>query len=136
MAERSGVRVLVADDDADLRRLVSRELRHAGYRVIEAANVDAVIERLTPAERVRAPIGAIVSDLRMPGLSGLDLLALLRCAQLELPVILMSSFNDAAVRDEALSLGAAAVVDKPLEEGTLATILANLVVSGPTLASA
>ena len=127
MTDTTGARILVADDDADLRRLLSRELRRAGFEVIEAADVESVINRLTPTLRGRARIGAIVSDLRMPGLSGLDLLALLRCADVELPVVLMSSFNDTAVREEAVSLGAAAVVDKPLDVARLASILGTIV---------
>jgi len=136
MTETSGTRILVADDDADLRRLLARELRRAGYQVIEAADVDAVIDRLAPALRGGAEIGAIVSDLRMPGLSGLDLLALLRCAEVQLPVILISSFNDASVRAEALSLGAAAVMDKPLEAGALAALVETVVARGRQAVSA
>ena len=56
---------------------------------------------------------AIVSDICMPGLTGLDLLAALRCTRFEIPVILITAFGDEEVRAEARSLGATAVLDKP-----------------------
>ena len=107
-------RILVADDDPDMRALVASALRRGGYDVVEACNGMEAIACIAPTVRTRRDgFDAIVSDVRMPELTGLDLLVALRCSRLETPVILMTAFGDEEVRAEARSLGATAVLDKP-----------------------
>ena len=107
-------RILVADDDPDMRALVASVLRRGGYDVVEACSGMEAIERIAPTVWTkRGGFEAIVSDVCMPDLTGLDLLAALRCTRLETPVILMTAFGDEEVRAEARSLGATAVLDKP-----------------------
>ncbi len=107
-------RILVADDDPDLRALVASALRRAGYDVVEACNGMEAIDHIASTVWTRRDgFKTIVSDVRMPDLTGLDLLAALRCTRVETPVILMTAFGDEEVRDEARSLGATAVLDKP-----------------------
>ena len=55
----------------------------------------------------------VISDVRMPGLTGLDVLAILRCANWATPVILITAFGDEATHAEGRELGAVAVFDKP-----------------------
>lgn len=120
-------RVLVADDDPDMRRLLALALRRAGFDVVLVRDVMEVVERLVlDGARPRRDVRAIVADLRMPGLSGLDLLALLRCASVPVPVILVSAFHDDATRAEARALGAAAVLDKPVDLDVLASLVVRL----------
>ena len=109
-------RILVADDDPDMRTLIAYVLRRGGYDVVEAGSGMEAIERIAPT--VWSKCGgfkAIVSDVCMPDLTGLDLLAALRCTRFETPVILMTAFGDEEVRAEAHSLGATAVLDKPFD---------------------
>ena len=107
-------RILVADDDPDLRALIASALRRNGYDVAEAGNGMEAIDRIAPTLWTRRDgFMAIVADVCMPDLTGLDLLAALRCARLETPVVLMTAFGDEEVRAEAGSLGATAVLDKP-----------------------
>jgi two-component system response regulator (stage 0 sporulation protein F) len=117
MAEgRTMQRILVADDDPDMRALVASALRQAGYDVVEAGNGMEAIEHIAPTVWTRrGSFKAIVSDVCMPDLTGLDLLAALRCSRFETPVILMTAFGDEEVRAEARSLGATAVLDKPFD---------------------
>jgi DNA-binding response OmpR family regulator len=111
--------VLVADDKSEMRGLIASVLRKDGYQVDEASDgfeLLAVIESLVShtAGR-RPPIGMIISDVRMPGLTGLDLLAILRCADWTTPVILITAFGDDETHAQANELGATAVFDKPFE---------------------
>ena len=110
-------RILVAEDDIAMRRLVARALRSTGYRVVEAADGAEVLERIeSTIWRDRHDlIGAIVADMNMPALTGLDVLAALRGAEVDTPFILITAFGDAMIRREAISLGAAAVFDKPFD---------------------
>ena len=120
--------VLVVDDDTSVRALVALVLRDAGYAVVEARDGMDAIECVADArDRRAAPFCAIVSDVCMPGLSGLDVLTLLKCASLSIPVILMTAFVDDRLREEAHDLGAAAVLAKPLEMPTLMASLERTV---------
>jgi len=108
-------RILVAEDDIHMRRLVARALRTVGYRVVEACDGAEVLERIeSTIWRDRHDlIGAIVADMNMPALTGLDVLAALRCADVDTPFILITAYGDARLRREAKALGASAVLDKP-----------------------
>jgi CheY-like chemotaxis protein len=112
-------RILVAEDDVHMRRLVARALRTTGYRVVEAADGVEVLSRIesTIWHDRHDVIRAVVADMNMPGLTGLDVLAALRCAEVDTPFILITAYGDANVRREARALGAAAVIDKPFGLG-------------------
>jgi CheY-like chemotaxis protein len=120
-SRRPGRRVLVAEDDPDMRRLVAAHLRRAGHRVVEASDGMEILDRIEATVRSagRELIDVIVSDIDMPGLSGLDLLAALRCTDWTTPVVLITAFGDEETRAEARELGAAAILDKPLDAAAL-----------------
>jgi DNA-binding response OmpR family regulator len=108
--------VLLAEDDADFRHLVASVLAADGYEVVEAVDgldLLAHVERELGARGERADAFLIVADVCMPGLTGLDVLAILRCANWTTPVILITGFGDEATRAEGRELGASAVLDKP-----------------------
>jgi len=118
-------RLLVADDDADMRRLVATLLRQDGYDVVEARDGIESLDRLEPALLTNAArFDAIVSDVQMPGLSGIELLASLRSTPVSIPVVLMTAFGDDDVHRAAETLGAAAILDKPLQPSALRAALA------------
>lgn len=118
VAERRHTRrILVAEDDVAMRRLIAVALRAAGHRVIEASDGADVLDRIEStiwADR-HDVIGLIVSDMAMPALSGLDVLAALRAVEVHTPFILITAFGDDVVRAEATALGASSVLDKPLD---------------------
>ena len=113
----AGPRLLVAEDDEAMRDLIVTQLRHDGYEVIEASDGAQLLDHIgaVTAEDGGGPtaIAMIISDLRMPGLSGLDLLAALRCAEWQTPVVLITAFASEETHAEARDLGALCVLDKP-----------------------
>ena len=114
--------VLLAEDDPAFRRLVASVLEEEGYEVLEAADGVALLANIeTTLRRQRADSFLIVADIRMPGLTGLDVLAALRCANWATPVILITAFGDEATHAEGRELGAAAVFDKPFNVEELRT---------------
>ena len=128
---RSG-RILVAEDDVHMRRLVATILRSSGYRVVEACDGAEILDRIEStiwADR-QDLFGAIVSDMNMPALTGLDVLAALRCTAVDTPFILITAFGDDSVRAEAAALGAAAVLDKPFEVEDLLRVIRRLRAEG------
>lgn len=122
-------RVVVADDDYELRTLIASVLRRDGYAVTEVAD-GYELQKFLAARRLDRPdrpVDLVISDLRMPGRSGLDVLASLRSDDWGTPFILMTAFSNANMQNEANRLGAAAVFSKPFELDDLRTIACNLV---------
>jgi DNA-binding response OmpR family regulator len=113
----SAPRVLVAEDDPAMRNLIVAALRKDGLEVVEARDGNEFFEAIEAAVHVGGrrspPLSLVVSDVRMPGLSGLDVLCILRAGRWDVPVILISAFSSPAIRSEAHDLDAWAVLDKP-----------------------
>jgi sigma-B regulation protein RsbU (phosphoserine phosphatase) len=106
--------ILAIDDDRQVRHAFRRILENAGFRVLEAEDGASGLARF----RDDTP-DAVLLDLRMPGLDGLDVLDILVAGSPETPVVIMSGTDQ--VRDvvEALRRGAWDYVTKPLEDSTL-----------------
>ncbi|MEI9950463.1 MAG: response regulator [Pseudomonadota bacterium] len=113
----SPARLLLAEDDFELRELLASVLRADGHEVVEACDGNelwALLSRENGAESP-APFSLVVSDVRMPGLTAFDVLARLQRALTETPVILITAFGDRTTHSRALRLGASRVLDKPFD---------------------
>jgi DNA-binding NtrC family response regulator len=127
-------RVLLAEDDADMRRLLAQALRDDGYDVLEARNGSQLLDSIAALALepdCDEPVDMIISDLRMPGRNGLSILAGLRDAQWMTPFILITAFGDDDTHAEAHRLGASAVFDKPFDVDDLRTAVLNMVPHAP-----
>lgn len=118
------VRVLVADDQAESRDLLARQLSRCGYKVTEVGDGEELLQALAGHE-----YELVISDLQMPGVSGLDALKRLRGTDWVTPFILMTGFGDATTHQVALSLGATHVFHKPLDLRHLVEIARGIVAS-------
>jgi DNA-binding NtrC family response regulator len=119
-------RVLVAEDDAECRRLVSTVLSHDGYDVLEVVDGSTMFEYLAACGRGTEFPDVIVADICMPGRSGLDVLSHLRELGIAAPVVLMTAFPDHCTEANAVQLGAVTLVEKPFEIDDLRMIVLNL----------
>jgi DNA-binding response OmpR family regulator len=120
--------VLLAEDDYEFRRLLTTAFRRWGYEVIEARDaneLNALIRSHLFDPHVPAVVDLLVSDIRMPGGTGLLALAELRERNWSTPVVLMSAFSDAVAHAEALRLGAT-LLDKPFPLSTLHDLVGEL----------
>jgi DNA-binding NtrC family response regulator len=102
--------VLVVDDDAAIRAALLDALTSAGFRVSLAEGANEALAHIA-----REPPDVVVSDVRMPDLGGLELLGLLRERAPDLPVILMTAFDDMPTVVEAMKHGAVEFLVKPLD---------------------
>ena len=101
-------RILVIDDDAGVRESMARMLRGAGYTVLVAASGEEGFD-LARGDA----FDVILSDMRMPGLSGLDVLRKLRDVNVDACFIVMTGFGTVDTAVEAMKLGAVDFVQKP-----------------------
>src|SRR5260221_12758284 len=115
--------ILIADDDAVARRLVENMVQKCGYETLVVDSGDAAIARLTAAE---APvIDAMVLDLVMPGLDGMGVLAKIRDAGLNIPVIVQTAHGGIDNVVSAMRAGAQDFVVKPVGIERLQVSLRN-----------
>ncbi|MEO7034693.1 MAG: EAL domain-containing protein [Polyangiaceae bacterium] len=103
-------RVLVADDDEPLRDLVKRTLVSAGYEVLTASDGQEAIDLMTAT-----PVDAVVSDISMPRLTGIELLRAIRARDPDVPVVLCTGTPHVDSAIEAVKLGALQYLTKPVD---------------------
>jgi DNA-binding response OmpR family regulator len=124
-------RVLLAEDETEMRSLIARTLRKEQCDIVEARDGSQLIRLLmthllAPSEG-HEPVDLIISDIRMPGANGLDVVSALRRQDTETPVILITAFGDADTHLEAYRLGAVMVLNKPFEMEDLRLVVRSLV---------
>jgi two-component system KDP operon response regulator KdpE len=108
---RTGVgRVLIVDDEPVLRRLMRRALAGLELEIVEAANGAEALERFASQD-----FSAVITDVRMPLMDGLELVSHLRQLDPELPIILVSGSDEVSSRAGARALGAFDFLPKPFD---------------------
>ncbi|MEP7053474.1 MAG: response regulator [Pseudomonadota bacterium] len=109
-------RLLLAEDDSELRDLLACVLRASGHEVVEAQNGEELWSLLhTDILGGGGHFALVVSDVRMPGLTAFDVLSKLQGSLSNTPVIVITAFGDQTTHMRALRLGACRVFDKPFE---------------------
>ena len=106
--------VHVVDDDAAIRHAVVFQLETAGYAARHHASAEAFLDALA-----QAPVGCVITDVRMPGIGGLALQQRLRALGSAMPVIIITSYTDPITRARALEGGARAFLTKPVADDFL-----------------
>jgi two-component system response regulator HydG len=103
-------RVLVVDDDDSNRVTMERILKREGYEVLHAASGKEALEILRDA-----PVDLVLTDLKMPGMSGIDLLKASRMVEPDVEVLVMTAYGTVETAVEAMKEGAYDFVSKPLK---------------------
>jgi two-component system response regulator AtoC len=112
-------RVLIADDEMNMRRVLEAILRREGYDVVTAANgLDALAE-------MNRNIRTVITDLKMPGLDGMGLLRKLQTDYPEVPVVMITAHGSVENAVEAVKLGAFDYLEKPFEQEQIRQIVAK-----------
>ena len=111
------VLILVVDDEADVEMLFRQQFRRelrAGRFVMEFAQSGDSALRII-ADSGDATLILILSDINMPGMSGLDLLPRAKSARPDVPVIMITAYGDVDTKRKALERGAEALLTKPID---------------------
>ena len=112
--------ILVVDDEKDICDLLSIELTDQGFNFFIAHSVTDAVRILK-----NSSVDLVISDIRMPQKSGIELLKELRLDQKQLPVVFMTGFSDITEAD-AMRMGASAVVAKPFEMSDMVRVCADI----------
>jgi CheY-like chemotaxis protein len=115
------VYILVVDDEPDVealfRQQFRRDLRSGRFEMEFVLSADAALAR---AAELRAPsLILILSDVNMPGMSGLEMLPKVRAERPDVPVIMITAYGDAETRRNAIERGAVGLLTKPIDFGLL-----------------
>ena len=129
----SGIKhILYVDDYSAMRELVSETLPDAGFQVTCVDSGKAALQALLAAPDKYA---AVVSDYKLQGLSGIDLLQQIKHNQFDVPVIIISGYVDDALRSKASLAGASFVISKTIDLGELRRALRSLLMVIPNPAA-
>jgi CheY-like chemotaxis protein len=113
--------ILVVDDEPDVemlfRQQFRRDLREARFRMEFAQSGDMALQRITDAKGVSLIL--ILSDINMPGMTGLELLPKAKAVRPDVPVIMITAYGDVETKRKALEGGAEALFTKPIDFGAL-----------------
>lgn len=109
-----GLRILLADDDAALRRIIQFKLKQRGYEVIATADGEEALSVLC-----KGRFDLLLSDMKMPKLNGLELLKEAKKVQPDIEVILITAYAAVSQAVEAVKLGAFDYLTKPFEDDQL-----------------
>ena len=113
--------ILVVDDEPDVELLFRQQFRHdlrSGRFTLEfAQSAPMALTRITDAGS--ASLILILSDINMPGMSGLELLPKAKAMRPDVPIIMITAYGDAETKRKALEDGAEALLTKPIDFGAL-----------------
>jgi len=114
-------RVLVADDELNMRRVLEAMLRREGYDVVTAANGTEALGGMS------ANIHTVITDLKMPGLDGMGLLKRLAIDYPDVPVVMITAHGSVENAVEAVKLGAFDYLEKPFEQEQIRQVVAKAI---------
>jgi two-component system response regulator AtoC len=109
-------KILVADDEQNLRRVLAALLRRDGHEVVQAATGLEAIERL-------ADVDVVITDLRMPGADGMEVLRTASRHHPHVPVIMITAYGSVGQAVEAIKAGAFDYIEKPFEQDSIRVII-------------
>lgn len=116
--------VCIVDDDASVRTAVASLVRSLGLRTRLFASAEEYL-----AAACRADL--VISDVQMPGMSGLELLELLRARADRIPFIVVTAFLHEGVQGRAAQAGAACLLGKPFQAAALVACIERALADGP-----
>lgn len=102
-------RILVIEDDQEMRSLLKDFFEEEGFEIDSVSNGSEAFRKL-----VRKPFDLVITDIRMPGLTGLDIIPGIKKLQPEAPIIVITAFGSEEVHRRAIERGATAYLEKPI----------------------
>ena len=130
-AAAASARVLIAEDDEEMRRLIAIALSRDGHRVVQAADGTQLVDQVLESMKSGIPVDLVVTDVRMPGVSGFEAVSWIRDLGCRAPVVVITAFADPALKATGSHLGVVAVLDKPFELDDLKSLVRRVLAASP-----
>jgi two-component system response regulator PilR (NtrC family) len=118
------IRILIVEDDEEMRSLLRDFVGEEGFEADTVMNGYEAFRKL-----VKEPFDLIITDIRMPGLTGLDIVPRIKKLQPEIPIIVITAFGSQEVHQRALERGATAYLEKPIRFYKLRELIHQMVSS-------
>jgi len=118
---RGNGRILIVDDEPLIRKSLYESLRMEGYDAEMAQDGEEALQRIA-----EIPIDLLIADIKMPKVSGIDLLKEVKAKHLDIPVLLITGYGTIDQAVEAMRLGAADYITKPIADGEIQLIIKRL----------
>ena len=122
-------RILVIDDEEDVREVLRLHLESAGYNVLEAENGEVGIEIIRSEDNM-VNIGLILCDIRMPKVNGVECVDFLRKEAPGIPVVMVTGYPDTEMATAFLKKGVKDYLVKPVEKEKLLSVVNKIVAAG------
>lgn len=114
--KQTGARLLIADDEASLRKVLSASLRKAGFDVVAAKDGQEALELLLAAQKKSSDaFDVVIADVRMPRMDGMELLSAMRTRGIDVPAVMLTAHGTVDMAVTALKEGAFDFLTKPYE---------------------
>ena len=107
--------ILVVDDEQNMRNTLAFILETASYQVTTAAEGRAALEGILAARESDRPVDLLITDIRLPGLTGLQLIDELNYLKIKIPVLVITAYGDRSLLLELMRTGCADYLDKPFD---------------------
>ena len=122
-------KILVIDDESDVRETIRMQLETANYNVLEAENGEEAIKILR-SENNMVNVGVILCDIRMPKVNGLECIQFFRQEAPGIPTVVVTAFPDPEMAVNLMAAGAKDYLVKPVEKEKLLGVVGKLVAAG------
>lgn len=122
-------KVMVVDDEADVREVVRLHLEGAGYHILEAENGEAAISTLCQGDHM-VSVGLILCDIRMPKVNGIECIEFLKREAPGIPVIVVTGYPDTEMATSLMKKGVKDYLVKPVEKEKLLATVKKMVSAG------
>jgi two-component system response regulator HydG len=118
---KENLQILIVDDDERMAHTLADILTLKGYSPVSVTSGPAALEQLS-----RASFDCVLTDIRMPGMNGVELFLEIHKGYPDLPVVLMTAYATEALVQQGLEAGAAGLLEKPLDLNQLLTVFTCL----------
>lgn len=111
--------IIIVEDQEMIREILNETLTMNGYTVIEAANGQIALEKIVSADEMGFPIDLLITDIKMPGMTGLELIDKLNSKNIFMPILAITGFSDKEIIIKLLRKGCKDYLEKPFSTETL-----------------
>ena len=130
-SEKTWQKILVADDESEIRFCLKTALQMARFQVTTAENGQEVVQKFMQAQKALQPFDMLITDIMMPGMNGEVLIQCIRKFSQQLPILAISAYNDKKSRMRLINIGCDGFLQKPFDYPTILSVIKKMMAGIP-----